>query len=166
MRLLMFVLGVTDSLYERRRAFADLTRLLAMSQRRGLLDSFSYPTVRYLERFGIPRIGFAGLGRLRPRRVHRHASGAAHSYFGALSALNHKSELSAERYRPAAIRLYERLRFARANHIFELAREGRYGRRASVFVGYTLGERHSNNHAKIIRRQTPVGSPEREAGAK
>ena len=132
----------------------------------GLLDSFYYPTGRYLERFGIPRIGFAGLGRLRPRRVHRHASGAAHSYFGALSALNHKSELSAERYRPAAIRLYERRCFARANHIFELAREGRYGRRASVFVGYTLGERHSNNHAKIIRRQAPVGSPEREAGAK
>ena len=75
---------------------------------------------------------------------------------GALSALNHKSELSAERYRPAAIRLYERLRFARANHIFELAREGRYGWRASVFVGYTLGERHSNNHAKIIRRQAPL----------
>ena len=40
MRLLIFVLGVTDSLYERRRTFADLTCLLAMSQRRGLTRFF------------------------------------------------------------------------------------------------------------------------------
>ena len=34
---------------------------------------------------------------MRPRRIHRHASGTAHSRFGALPALNHKRELSAGR---------------------------------------------------------------------
>ena len=153
---LYWFLGVTDSLYERRRAFADLTRLLAMSQRRGLTRFFFLSHGSLSGAFSGYRESGSLFRRFAPaERVHRHASGAAHSYFGALSALNHKSELSAERYRPAAIRLYERRCFARANHIFELAREGRYGRRASVFVGYTLGERHSNNHAKIIRRQAP-----------
>ena len=49
----------------------------------------------YLERFGIPRIGVACLGDLRPRLVHRHASGAAQGKVGALPALNHKPELNA-----------------------------------------------------------------------
>ena len=49
----------------------------------------------YLERFGIPRIGVTFLGALRPRRVHRHASGAAQGKVGALPALNHKPELNA-----------------------------------------------------------------------
>ena len=51
----------------------------------------------YLERFGIPRIGVTFLGALRPRRVHRHASGAAQGKVGARPALNHKPELNAGR---------------------------------------------------------------------
>ena len=58
---------------------------------------FMAPSIRYLERFGIPRIGVFGLGVFRPRHVHRHASGAAQCRFGALPALNHISELSAGR---------------------------------------------------------------------
>ena len=60
--------------------------------------TFAYHAIRYLERFGIPRAGFSCLDRFRPRCVHRHASGAAHSCFGALPALNHISKLSAGRY--------------------------------------------------------------------
>ena len=60
--------------------------------------AFAYHAIRYLERFGIPRAGFSCFDRFRPRCVHRHASGAAHSYFGALPALNHISKLSAGRY--------------------------------------------------------------------
>ena len=66
------------------------------------------PAIRYLERFGIPRIEFACLGVLRPRLVHRHASGAAHSNFGALPALNHISKLSAGRGRSDAILVWLR----------------------------------------------------------
>ena len=66
---------------------------------------------------------FSCLGRLRPRRVHRHASGAAHSKVGALPALNHKPELSAGRYRPDAIRLYEHRFIVRAHHKLKWARK-------------------------------------------
>ena len=76
----------------------------------------------YLERFGIPRIGVTCLGVLRPRRVHRHASGAAQGKVGALPALNHKPELSAGRYRPDAIRLYEHRFIVRAHHKLKWAR--------------------------------------------
>ena len=81
-----------------------------------------YHAIRYLERFGIPRIEYSGLGRLRPRRVHRHASGAAQGKVGALPALNHKPELSAGRYRPDAIRLYEHRFIVRAHHKLKWAR--------------------------------------------
>ena len=87
------------SLYERRRAITALRYLLTQSQRHFVLSlAFTYHAIRYLERFGIPRTGFSCLDRFRPRCVHRHASGAAHSCFGALPALNHISKLSAGRY--------------------------------------------------------------------
>ena len=91
-----------------------------------------YHAIRYLERFGIPRIEYSCLGKLRPRRVHRHASGAAQGKVGALPALNHKSELSAGRYRPDAIRLYEHRFIVRAHHILKWARMVVLGERASV----------------------------------
>ena len=58
---------------------------------------FAAHAIRYLERFGIPRIGVTCLGVLRPRLVHRHASGAAQGKVGALPALDHKSKPSAGR---------------------------------------------------------------------
>ena len=92
----------------------------------------TYHAVRYLKRFGIPRIGVTCLGILRPRLVHRHASGAAQRKVGALPALNHKPELSAGRYRPDAIRLYEQRFIVRAHHILKWARMVALGERASV----------------------------------
>ena len=83
----------------------------------------TYHAVRYLKRFGIPRIEFTFLGRLRPRRIHRHASGAAQEKVGVLPALNHKSELSAGRDHPDAIKLYSMPFIIRAHHKLEWARK-------------------------------------------
>ena len=126
--------GLRFSLYERRRGLRCLSLFLsAMSQRR-LLFSLVILITRgcYLERFGIPRIEYSCLGRLRPRRVHRHASGAAQGKVGALPALNHKPELSAGRCHPDAIRLYEHRFIVRAHHILKWARMVVLGERASV----------------------------------
>ena len=92
----------------------------------------TYHAVRYLKRFGIPRIEFTFLGRLRPRRIHRHASGAAQEKVGVLPALNHKSELSAGRDHPDAIKLYSMPFIIRAHHKLEWARKISHDTRASV----------------------------------
>ena len=92
-----------------------------MSQRlyRFSLPSF-IPRFIYLIRFGIPRIEASLFPALHPRRVHRHASGAAQDGFGALPALNHISKLSAGRGDSYAILVGLRGHLPAINHISKL----------------------------------------------
>ncbi len=96
---------------------------------------------------------------MRPRRVHRHASGAAQGKVGALPALNHKPELSAGRYRPDAIRLYEHRFIVRAHHKLKWARKVQ----SVLGVLYELLPRSESNKAistaNSIARQILAAHP-------